>query len=91
MYKHCPTQESSKPAKQHPIAAMMNDSVMAGPVNSDATVPVMEKSPAPIITPTPRATRLTGPSTLFRVLLPEAFASACRASMLFLINSPIMF
>lgn len=39
---------------------MANESVMAGPVYPAATVPVMEKSPAPIMTPTPSATRLQG-------------------------------
>ena len=62
---------------------------MAGPVYSDATVPVMENSPAPMMTPTPSATRLTGPSTRFSVLLPDCCASACSISMLFLINNPI--
>ena len=57
-------------AKQHPIAAMANESVMAGPVYPAATVPVMEKSPAPIMTPTPSATRLQGPNTRFNDLLP---------------------
>ena len=41
-------------------------------------------------TPTPRATRLHGPSTRFNVFFPEALASACSASNGFLMNNPIV-
>ena len=71
------------------MAAIIKESVIAGPVYDAATVPVMENNPAPIITPTPRATRLTGPSTRLRVPLPVSLASACKASILFRIKSPI--
>lgn len=70
---------------------MAKDNVMAGPAYSEATVPVMENSPAPIITPTPRAIRLKGPSTLFRLLSPELPASFCNASIVFRINNPSIY
>ena len=63
---------------------------MAGPVYPAATVPVMENSPAPIMTPTPKAIKLMGPNTLFRLLLPDCSASACSASILFLMNNPMV-
>ena len=63
---------------------------MAGPVYAAATVPVMEKRPAPMIAPTPKAINPHGPSTLFSVLLPDSLASASRAANGFLINNPIV-
>jgi hypothetical protein len=71
------------------MAAMMKLKVMAGPVYAAATVPVMEKRPAPMMAPTPKAINPHGPSTLFRVLLPDSLASASRAVNVFLINNPI--
>ena len=62
---------------------------MAGPVYSAATVPVMEKSPAPMMAPTPKAISPQGPSTRFNALLPDSLASASRAAKGFLINNPI--
>ena len=69
---------------------MANDKVMAGPVYPAATVPVIENNPAPMITPTPSATRLQGPNTRFSVLLPDSLASACKAPNGFLINNPFL-
>ncbi len=64
--------------------------VMAGPVYSAATVPVMENRPAPMIAPTPNAISPQGPSTRFNVLLPDSLASTSRAAKGFLINNPII-
>ena len=69
---------------------MMKLRVMAGPVYSAATVPVMEKSPAPMMAPTPKAMSPHGPSTRFRVLLPDSLASAIRSAKDFLINNPML-
>ena len=71
------------------MAAIMKLSVMAGPVYVAATVPVIEKRPAPMMAPTPKAINPQGPSTLFSDLLPDSLASASRAANGFLINNPI--
>ena len=68
---------------------MMNDKVIDGPVHSAATVPVIENRPAPIMTPTPNATRLIGPKTRFKEEDPDSLASACSDSMLYRINNPM--
>ena len=73
------------------MAAMTKESVIAGPVYPAATVPVMENNPAPMMTPTPSATKLQGPSTRFSDLLPVWLASASNISNGFLINNPIFF
>src|SRR5690606_4016702 len=56
-------------------AAIMNERITAGPAFSAAAIPVREKSPAPIIAPTPRETRPVLESVRFKVCSPLSFAS----------------
>jgi hypothetical protein len=70
---------------------MIKEMVIAGPVYSAATIPVMENSPAPIITPTPNATKPQGPKTRFSVDVPSSEASASGVARGFLIKRPIYF
>ncbi|MNH46437.1 hypothetical protein D3C79_1092180 [compost metagenome] len=63
---------------------MMNEIVIAGPALLAAAEPVIEKSPAPIMAPIPKATRFTGPSVLFRVPSPLSAASLVSKSIDFL-------
>ncbi|MNR00962.1 hypothetical protein D3C85_1167530 [compost metagenome] len=58
--------------------------VIAGPALLAAAEPVMENSPAPIMAPMPKATRLTGPRVLFRVPSPLSAASFVSKSIDFL-------
>ena len=71
------------------MAAIANEMVMAGPVCSAATMPVMENRPAPMITPTPKAISPKGPSTRRSVPPPSRSASANNVFRGFLIKSPI--
>ena len=54
------------PAKAQPMAAITKESTTAGPALSAAAIPVNENSPAPMMAPMPRATRLNGPRVFFR-------------------------
>ena len=62
---------------------------MAGPVYSAATNPVMEKRPAPTITPIPKSTSPMGPNTRFNEVCPSAFDSAKMAAIGFLLKRPM--
>src|SRR5436190_3095240 len=54
---------------------------MAGPVCEAAASPVSTKMPVPMMAPTPKVTRLTGPSTRLRLCSPAWPASAFSCSM----------
>src|SRR5579872_2090842 len=70
------------PAKAQPMAAITKDSTTAGPALSAAAMPVRENSPAPMMAPMPRATRLTGPRVLARWCLPLSDSSMMRLTVL---------
>src|ERR1035441_9518390 len=57
--------------------ASTNERTTAGPAFCAATVPVSTKMPVPMMAPTPRAVRFTGPSARWRLL--SVSASACRS------------
>ncbi len=58
--------------------ATTNESIRAGPALSCAATPVRTKIPVPMIAPTPRLVRPTGPSTRFS----RPFPSISSRSML---------
>lgn len=63
---------------------MESESITAGPALSAAAIPVKEKSPAPIIAPTPRAIRPELVNVLFKEPYPLCSASATSLGIDFL-------
>src|SRR5207245_1394698 len=65
-----------RPANAQPIPATTKERMRPGPALSCAASPVSTKMPAPMMAPTPRAVRLTGPSTRRSRFSPSISASS---------------